>query len=202
MTNTQRGSEVAIHFSFFQEWLKVIESNIEEIKNVNPHIKGLKDFKWFCRQPKFTGGPKSTFSSVVDSRGCIASKTRIRPNRTTCANIPRIVKIYAIYKIINGIIDRGTNYIDEVEMHDWHSIRLISDSSLNEGDKVRVKALMMSGHPTHAPIQRIIRLRSVILKNIIDKIRREESTGDIDSLFWEAWKNRVGTARAKIENIL
>jgi hypothetical protein len=199
MTNTHRGLEVPIHFSFFQEWLGIIEKNINEICVVRSNIKELKDLKWFCRRPKFSGGPKSTFTSEVDSRKCIVNKTRVRCEQTPYTNVPRLVKIYAIYRIINDIADKEYNYIKEIDVCEWQSIKLLSNSSLKEGDKVKVEALIMSGHPTHAPIQRIIRLRSVVLKNIIDRIRREELTGDTDFLFWEAWKKRVVASRLKIK---
>jgi len=201
MTNICRGSEVTIHLSFFQEWLKVIEENIEKIREVNPDIKKLKDLKWFCRPPKFSGGPESNFISDVDDKLKIANKTSIKPV-SSWDGMPRLAKVLAIYKMKDGVVNRTKNYISDVRGIGWHSIDLVPNTSLKVGEKVKVKALMMSGHPTHTPIQRIIRLRSITLKNIIDRILREEAAGDTDVLFWKSWKNRVKAAKEKVGHIV
>jgi len=195
MTNTHRGSEAAIHFSFLQEWFKMIENNIHKLHKIDPNTKDLKDLSWFCCRPKFSGGPKITFVSSVDSNGRIANKTRVRSK--TSSHTPRMVKIYSIYKTS----DRYYNHVNSVNSYDWQSIRLSKDSILIPGDKVKVEALIMSGHPTHAPIQRIIRLRSMILQSIINRILNEEMTGDSDSLFWDSWRKRAELARNKTGQI-
>ena len=73
----------------------------------------------------------------------------------------------------------------------WQNIVLDINCGLKKGDSVIVEALIMSGHPTHAPIQRIIRLRTTILKPIIEIIKQEEQFGIRNKEFWNDWENRV-----------
>jgi hypothetical protein len=193
MTTTQRGTEAAIHLSFFKEWLNVVEDNFTEITKVDYKIKDIKDISWFCRRPKFSGGPKSTFVAEIDERKQIANKTRIR-SKTGSKYVPRIAKVCSIYNIQNSY----KNYIKEVDTYEWQSIKLKQNSVLQPGNKVRVEVLVMPGHPSHAPIQRIIRLRSMTLQSIINRVLNEENTGISDSLFWSSWRNRVESAKSRV----
>jgi hypothetical protein len=192
-TRNTSGQGVAVHQSIFHEWMTVIESNIEEFTKLDPKTKTLKNFGWFCRCPKFSGGPETLFYSVVDNSRRIVNKTPIRESKSE--NMPRLAKIYSICK-------NGNDYSDQIEKVEWHAIKLKSTTSLELGDKVLVKALVMSGHPTHAPIQRILRLRALILKDIIDRVLSEERTGQSDQEFWQNWKQKVVKARKNIEIII
>lgn len=183
MTDVVRGQEVAIHQSFFHVWLNVVEENINDFNRINPDIKDIKDLKWFCHFPKFPG-PVSTFVSEVDSKKCIVNNTDF-----VAAIKPRLVRIYSICK--EG---EDKNYIEDIERCNWQSIKLRKDSELAIGDKVTIEALMMPGHPTHAPIQRILRLRSLILHSFVVRIKKEEKSGNIDSAFWNVRKKQAEKA--------
>lgn len=186
ITKNTRGQEVSIHQSIFQEWMNVLENNIKNFVALDPRVKSLKDFGWFCHCPPFSGGPETLFYSVVDDRRRIVNKTPIRKVRSK--STPRLARICSLRK-------DGISYIDDIEVIEWQAIRLKPNTKLKVGDKVLVEALIMSNHPTHAPIQRILRLRSVILKNIINRILLEEKTGKLNQEFWWAWKQRVEKAR-------
>ena len=186
VTKNTRGQEIAVHQAIFHEWMDLLESNIEEFTKIDLKIKALKNFGWFSRCPRFSGGPETTFYSEVDGRNRIVNKTPIRRRRSK--KMPRLARVYSIRK-------DGENFTDNMEISEWQAIRLKPNSDLKAGDKVFVEALIMSGHPTHAPIQRILRLRSSLLKNIIDRILTEERTGHTDQMFWQTWKMRVARAR-------
>lgn len=185
VTSVVRGQEIAIHQSFFQVWLEIIEENIEDFSKINENIKDIKDIKWFCQKPKFPRGPIETFMSTVDSRNYIInnveSNSKIKP---------RMVKIYSIRKI-----DDGEDFSNEVEFCDWQHIKLKKGSNLKVGDKVLVEVLMMPGHPTHAPIQRILRLRSQILHDFVVRLKEEEKIGSANNVFWNTWRRQVDKAR-------
>ncbi len=55
--------------------------------------------------------------------------------------------------------------------------------------------LLMPGHPTHAPIQRILRFRRLTLNDFVVRIREEEKTGVHDFVFWTHWKKQVELAK-------
>ena len=187
MTEVVRGQEVAIHQSFFHIWLNVVEENIGDFCRINPEIREIKDLKWFCHLPKFPG-PVSTFVSEVDSKKSIVNNTDfVAPIK------PRLIRVYSIRK--EG---EDKNYVDDVAICNWQSIKLRKDSELVVGDKVIIEALMMPGHPTHAPIQRILRLRSLILNSFVIRIKKEEKSGDIDSAFWNIRKKQAEKARELI----
>lgn len=188
VTKNTRGQEAAVHQAIFHEWMDLLEDNIEEFTKIDPKIKALKDFGWLSRYPKFSGGPETTFYAQVDNRNRIPNKTPIRKRRSK--SMPRLARVCSIRK-------DGVEHTDDIEVSEWQAIKLKPESSLKSGDKILVEALVMSGHPTHAPIQRILRLRSALLKDIINRILVEEKTGQSDQRFWQAWKRRVDKARNK-----
>jgi len=189
ITKNTRGQEAAVHQAIFHEWMTVLENNIGGFNKLDSKIRSLKDFGWFCRYPKFSGGPETLFYSTVDDRKRIVNKTPIRERRSK--NIPRLARVHAMRK-------DGNDCSDQIEVVEWQAIKLKSTTDLNPGDKVLIEALVMSNHPTHAPIQRILRLRSVFFKNIINRILTEERTGQSNQEFWQAWKHRVEKAREEV----
>ena len=190
VTNVTRGSEIAIHQSFFQLWVKLIEDNIIEFTLIDDKIKSIENFKWFCNKKKYSDGPRSTFRTIIAHGNKINNFSNI-----TGPDKVRLAKIYSIYKVENNIENRSENYVNDIMECDWQHVTLSLTSNLNVGDEVEVEALMMSGHPTHAPIQRILRLRSLTLNQIIIKILEEEESGISDIEFWKIFKHNVETAR-------
>jgi hypothetical protein len=63
------------------------------------------------------------------------------------------------------------------------------------GDVVKVEAIMMPGHCAHAPIQRILRLRSRTFKDLTDRIIMEEKTNTRNNSFWK--KRNIELEKAK-----
>jgi hypothetical protein len=121
-------------------------------------------------------------------------------NNTNVVNLqsqrfsPRIARVLSIYKVVNNKIDYEYDYKNDIKFCEWQAIQM-GDCDLNPGDTVRVESLIMPGHTTHAPIQRIIRLRIKVLKPLIERIQREEETAERDSEFWKIWKNKVQRSR-------
>jgi len=191
-TNVVRGKDVAIHQSLFHMWINLLNQNIDEFNRIDPNICNLSDFSLFCSPPKFSGGPISTFSSTVDIKKCIKNNTNI-----TCIKSqrfkPRIAKVLSIQKYVGETLE-DYNYVCDINYSEWQLIRLNIDSNLSCGDNVLVTALMMSGHPSHAPFLRIMRLRRNILKPIIERVLEEEKNGDRDILFWKQWEKKVKRA--------
>lgn len=193
MTIIARGQEVSIHQSLFHNWMNVLERHIKDFENKGQQIKSLKDFGWLCRAPQYTDGPESTFYSVVNSKMRIINQseiTSVKPQRFA----PRIARVLSIHKVINNTIS-GENLVDKIKFCEWQAIRMEDNSGLKCGDVVKVKALLMPGHTTHAPIQRIIRLRTMTLKPIIDRIRAEELENKRDIDFWQRRKILVQNSR-------
>jgi hypothetical protein len=193
VTNILRGQEVAVHHSFLRIWMDVLESNIDALSRLDSSISGLKDLKWFCRSPKFSGGPESTFRSQVDFKRRVPNKSRIQPTDSK-RPAPRLARIIHIYKVEDNVVCRDRDYVDDVRACEWHAIQLNPKSDLNQGDKVCVTTLMMPGHPTHAPIQRILRLRSKVLSPIVSQVLEEEKLGTRDTDFWNRRKETVNRA--------
>jgi hypothetical protein len=196
ITNTVRGQDVAIHQSFFQVWMDLIERNIGLFTALDPNIVDISDLGWFCRSPKFTGGPVSRFRSEVGGKKRIANKTEIF-RADGRGQKPRLAKILSIHKVIDDDVDRSYNYINSIRFCEWHAIQLLTNSPLKFGDTVEIEALVMPGHHTHAPIQRILRLRKNVLGRIIAKVVEEERTGVNDAVYWAAWKKAVKKASAQ-----
>lgn len=196
VTDVLRGQEVAIHQSFFTMWLDLLEENIDSFTMIDSKIKDLKDFRWFCQRPKFSSGPRSTFFAVVDSNFKVRNESSIVPSSPKRPK-PRIARLYSIYKVVDDAPDLSQNLIGCVRSVEWQAIKM-NRSDVCPGDRVQVDALMMPGHPTHAPIQRIIRLRKRTLSPIINRIIKEEESSNIDNEFWKARKRQVDIAKLKI----
>lgn len=186
ITHIIRGQDGGIHQCIFGIWMDILDSYIRRINKMRPKIKEIGDFSWFCRPPKFSGGPNSIFRAQVDSKMSIQNNTQIIQ---FYGNIkPRMARILSIFRY-------NKDYIGDVRLLRWHSIHLSHKSKLNPGDEVEVEAIMMSGHCTHAPIQRILRLRSQILKDIINIIISEDESENINSLFWKRRKKVLENAK-------
>jgi len=194
MTIIPRGQEVSIHQSLFHNWMNILEKHIKDFAKTGSKIQSIKDFGWFCRAPKYTGGPESTFCSIVNSKMRILNQSNItssQPQRFT----PRIARVLSIHKIKNKVVDQSVNYVNGIKFCEWQAIRMEDFSGLKPGDLVKVKVLLMPGHTTHAPIQRIIRLRTMVLSPIIDRIKNEELENKRDIDFWQRRKNLIQKSR-------
>ncbi|MHA2216327.1 MAG: hypothetical protein ACXACY_10335 [Candidatus Hodarchaeales archaeon] len=195
VTNVIRGRENSIHRVLFYIWMDLLESHIKEFRRIDDKIRRLRDFGWFAREPKFSGGPRSVFISSVNKKNCITNRTPIKDLNSRIR--PRLARIYGIYKIIDGDVKKDYNYVEDIKICEWNTIRLKQSSELKLGDEVSIDSLVMSGHSTHAPIKRILRLRSVVLKNIISRILAEEETGSVSANFWKHWKQNVVVSKKK-----
>jgi len=194
VTKVAKGQEVSIHRCIFSKWVNMLENNIYKFKSISS-ISKLEDLYWFCRKPKFSGGPKSVFRVKVKNNKIINNSDIVLVNKKGLP--PRLAKIYSIYKINRGKIDRSYNFVNDIKICEWQAIRM-NNGVLKDKEQVRVEALMLPGHHSHAPIQRITRLRSSTLNDIICRILEEENTGERDLRFWEDWENRVEIARKNL----
>lgn len=193
VTDVPRGQEMAIHQSFFKTWMDLLEENISVFTDVNSSIKALEDFPWFCHPPKFNGGPRATFIGKVDSCMKVKNETPISSKRKGDPK-PRLARL------LNFAQEEGKiSCMDHVKACEWQAIRLHPMSSLRPGTTMRVEALFMPGHPTHAPIQRILRLRRKVLSKIIEKIQEEEKTGVSDVDFWRSRKKLVDEVKPTVD---
>ena len=179
--NKELKGRESIHRKIFDECILLLEQNIKQFK-----YKSIEDFRWLARPPKFSGGPRTTFYSVVNNQWKIPNKTDIRPLSSN--KMPRLAKIYSITK-------NGKDFTDKIEDVGWNSIKLIREE-LNPGDKVLVDALIMPGHSTNIITQKIIRLKH-FTKTLVEKVLEEEETGERDIRFWNNWEKNVKTARDK-----
>lgn len=180
-----------IHKTMFDIWLIVINNNLDELRKFKP-INGIEELKWFCRMPDFSGGPIDTFITEVTENNRIKNNSKIVDLKSDKWNI-RIGKVLSISKIENEEffpIDFSENNLTTT----WQDIIIKQDEKLKPGDVVSVSSIMMSGHPSHAPIRALLRVRSDILFNISSRIVEEErAKRDIN--FWNFRKERVKTAR-------
>jgi hypothetical protein len=182
-TKVAKGREAAIHQTVLSLWLASISRHMGEIRRAKGQsVRSLEDLKWFCRPPAYDGGPRSAFVAVVDEG------LRIR-NASTLASVggsadkPRMAWILSVRKV--GSDGRtGTELLPHMRACEWQTISMSKESGLIPGDRVKIVALMMPGHHCHAPIQRIIRLRTSLLSGIIGRIRAEEAGGETDMAFW------------------
>lgn len=188
--NGVRGQDNAIHQEIWSCLVGVIEQNIKLFQNLN--INSLDDIKWFAKQPLFTAGPRDVFKAVVDENQKICNNTNIQ--QIGSKHKPRLAKIFSIFKIIDENINTDYNYVQDVKKYGWHNIQL---TNLQKGEVVQVECLVMSGHPTHAPIQRIIKLKRDVLAPFIKRIVEEEDAGQIDKDFWCKFYKDVNEAREK-----
>lgn len=183
-----RGKEISIHLSLFNIWMDNLEENISEFNKINSEIKELKDFKWFCCPPKFPNGPVAEFYATLDSQRI--AKIDFKTNEEI---EPRIARINNIFKIKNN---RAIQIEKDINLLSWKSFRV---NNLEPGNIIKAKVLMMPGHMTHAPIQRILRLRSKLLLPIVMKIREEENSNKCDMEFWSNRKKEIEEIKKTIK---
>lgn len=182
-TKVFKGNEATIHQTIFNLWINEIEKNISEFTKIDKTINKVEDLKWFNKKIN-NENPRKTFKTTV-SKSRITSKNEIVDVNSIF--VPKIVKVYSIAKV-----DENNNVIENIKdfmIDGWQGI--IINSKVEDGDIIIVDALFMSGHPTNAPTQRIIRLRKNILSNIVNKIKEEEKSGEIDEEFWNNWRNAI-----------
>jgi hypothetical protein len=193
-TTVTRGRETAIHQTILHNWLASISERMADIRRIKGSaMRSLEDLKWFCRPPAYNGGPRVSFVSTV------GKDLRI-PNAARLASIgkatdkPRMAWVLSVRRIMPD----GRNepeLLPFMRVFEWQTIMMSEQSGLKPGDKVKIVALMMPGHHCHAPIQRIVRLRTSLLSAMIERIRSEEAGEASDAAFWREWQKRAETAR-------
>jgi hypothetical protein len=193
-TRVAKGREAAIHQTILYAWLARISGHIDKIRRARgSKIRALEDLKWFCRPPAYSGGPRSSFVATVDDGLRVRNASRVVPVGDV-ADRPRMAWVLSVRKI--GPDGRpGPELASYMRSCEWQIIAMSRESGLIPGDQVKIVALMMPGHHCHAPIQRIIRLRTSLLSGIIERIRCEESLGETDMVFWRDWQKRAEAAR-------
>ena len=185
-TKVVRGQQGSVHQTILHAWIARIEQALPELRKAKDgRIRSLRDLKWLCQSPTYKNGPRSQFSAKVENGLRVPNKSRLGK---LAKNRPRIAWVVSV----RGA--DGTDLTEYVRDYEWHAVLMDAKSGLVPGDKVTVEALMMPGHHCHAPIQRIIRLRTSVLSPIVERIRLEEETGETDSEFWNDWKKRANKA--------
>lgn len=195
-TNVSLGKEVSVHQAIFYIWVDLLDENIDEFRRLDSSFVGLSSFPWLANVPKFSDGPMSTFTSAVTLDG-ITNGSSVYEVGSSAK--PRIAKVIAIYKIEDGEVD-PYNFVEDIKSLEWQNIRLEPNTRLSIGDKVCVSVLLMSGHPTHAPIQRILRLRKSVLQPIVNKVLLEEK-GHTFQDFWLRRNKLVKEAYQKLGSL-
>jgi uncharacterized C2H2 Zn-finger protein len=189
-TQVTRGNDRPIHQSILYYWMSEISKSVSETKATRSGIRSMNNIKWLCKPPRYPEGPEVTFTSTVEIGLSIPSNIGVKSKK---GNRARIVWVLSLHKDGDNVdLTKFIRYCG------WHSIMVSSDSDLKVGDKVQVTVLIMPGHHCHAPIQRIIRLRTVLLFPIVERIRDEERGMDRDMVFWNRWKKEVDLARKAI----
>lgn len=192
-TTVMRGQEAAIHQTILYAWLERISERMRNIRRAKgSSMRSLEDLKWFCRPPAYNGGPRASFVATVDGGLRIPNECRLAAVGRV-ADRPRLAWILSVRRV-DQEGRTGPELAGHMKACEWQGIRMSTDSGLRPGDRVKVVALMMPGHHCHAPIQRIIRLRTSLLSPMIDRIRAEEAGGESDASFWREWHSRTGEA--------
>ena len=166
--------ENSIYQTIIKIWIDLIEKNINQIGLLDDSFKKLENIGWLNDPPRII------FNTTIEENNKILFFKRDQKH------FPKIIKIFSLMK-------NNQNYIDDIKEFSDHVIYLNSDTLLKPNDKIKLDILIISGHPTSAPIQRILRLKNKVLKNIIEKIQYGEK-GNADT-FWKNWKEQVKTAR-------
>jgi hypothetical protein len=186
MTKVVKGKEASVHQTILHAWMARIERAMPELRKAKDgRMRSLRDLKWLCQPPLYAGGPKSSFSAQVGPGLRVPSRSRLG---RSAKNRPRIAWILSLRRA------DGQDLTQHIRACEWHAVLMEASSGLSAGDRVEVEALMMPGHHCHAPIQRIIRLRTSVLSSIVEKIRLEEETGETDPAFWNDWRKRADEA--------
>lgn len=185
-----RGRDGAVHQSIVRLWLAEIRKRLPEFKKVKgiPQIRSLKDVPWLCHPPRHSSGPTLSFAARLGADLSVAHDAE-----PVGGHRPRMATVLSVKD------SSGREILKHMSSCEWHAIRISSGSGLSEGDLVKVKALMMPGHHSHAPIKRIMRLRADVMEPISQRVRKEEAGGVRDMGFWRAWSERVERARKKME---
>jgi hypothetical protein len=193
-TTVVRGHEAAIHQTILYAWLGRISERLRDIRKIKgSKMRSLEDLKWFCHPPVYKGGPKSSFTAIVDEGLRIPNESGLVATDRT-VDKPRIAWVLSIRRIDEkGQV--GPNLVQHMRVCEWQSIRMSTESGLEPGNAVKVVAIMMPGHHCHAPIQRIVRLRASLLSSIISRIRSEETGETSDALFWQEWHKCAEAAK-------
>jgi hypothetical protein len=188
-TRVIKGSRGSIHQSVLRAWLRRIEAALPELRKAKGgRFRSLADLKWLCQPPKYKGGPRSVFEAELEhglrlpNASMVGRKAKHRP---------RLAWIMSLKS------ESGADVMRHMRDCEWHAVYMDPASGLRPGQKIKVEALMMPGHPWHAPIKRIVRLRTSALAPIAERIRREEETGETDAEFWTGWRKRAETAMAR-----
>jgi len=184
-----------IHKTMFDMWLKVIENNLEELRKFK-NIDSIEDLKWFCRAPNFNSGPIDTFVVEVKENNRIKNNTNLIDLKSNKWNI-RMAKVLSIDKVQNEELF-PINFSENVLTMTWQDIIINQRGKLRPNDVVSVTAIMMPGHPSHAPIRALLRIRSDVLANIISKVIEEENSHR-DKDFWDFRDVKVKLARINTE---
>jgi len=189
-TEVERGQESAVHQSIFYAWMRKMSENIGKIRATGGTVRRLDDLAWLCRKPKHSSGPRSLFTSAVESDMSV-------PNRSAISGSPK-PRIAWVLSATHA--DSGMDVLPLISSCEWQAVRISKHPNICVGDMIRIKALMMPGHHSHAPIRRIMRLRTDILAGVIGAVRKEEQSGETNARFWSAWRKRVGEAKAMLES--
>jgi hypothetical protein len=193
-TMVVKGQETAIHQTILYIWLGKISKHMREIRRVKESkIQSLEDLKWFCRPPTYNGGPKVSFITTVDDGLRVPNVSKLTITNGSIDK-PRMAWVLSVRKI-NSNESLGIELIQHIRVCEWQGVIMSEESGLKPGDSVKIIALMMPGHHCHAPIQRIIRLRTSLLSPMIDRIKTEESGETSDITFWQDWNKRADIAR-------
>jgi hypothetical protein len=185
-TKVVRGQQGSVHQTILHAWIARIEMALPALRKAKEgRMRSLRDLKWLCQPPKYKNGPRSVFSAEVGNGLRVPNKSRLGGS---AKNRPRLAWVVSVRDA------DGADITSHVRDFEWHAVLMDAGSGLAPGDKVTVEALMMPGHHCHAPIQRIIRLRTSVLSPIVERIRREEETGETDPEFWNDWRKRASEA--------
>lgn len=195
-TSVVRGQEAAIHQTVLHAWMRRIEHHMPKIRKMDgSRIQSIADLRWLCHPPKYRSGPRSTFTARVEPGLYVPNASRIAPRNPDLPK-PRLAWIISVRKAVGR--GWGPDISEFVNACEWQGLRISSHSDIIPGDRVRVEALMMPGHRCHAPIQRVIRMRTGFFAPIVDKIREEEQGVRRDPCFWRKWRRSVEAAKAAV----
>ena len=195
-TSVVRGQEAAIHQTVLHAWIRRIAHNIPKIRKMSgSKISSISDLKWLCHTPKYRSGPRSVFTATVEPGSYVPNTSRIAP-RNPALPKPRLAWIISMRR--EEPDGWGSDISEFISACEWQGLRISSQADVKPGDRVRVEALMMPGHPCHAPIQRVIRMRTGFFAPIVNKIREEEQHGERDPSFWRKWRKSVEAAKSAV----
>lgn len=190
VTRVIKGQDASIHQGLVRAWMARLEQALPELRHAKGrHMRSLADLPWLCHPPKCRNGPRAAFETTIGAGLRIPNKSGLGQGSAR----PRIAWIISLRD------EKGRDLIPLMRDYEWHAIFMRPDSGLRPGTIVKVEALMMPGHRCHAPIQRIVRLRTAALAPMIARIRREEESGEADRAFWTAWRQKARLAMRNLD---